>query len=71
VLFSDAFEPSKRFQFGRSGLDDAFGSELVMLPMRLRVQLFAGTSFDDDPQARATFGIWDGRDALIFVRELY
>ena len=28
-------------------------------------------ALDDDPQARATFGIWEGRDALIFVRELY
>jgi hypothetical protein len=150
-----AFAPSKRFQFGRLRLDNAFGSELVALPMRLRVQRFDGTSFDDDdsdsctqvpasalvrtasptdlaskpdighvplfagdaglvwsaprasgtvdvrvdlgstganlpwlradwpedgnldgvldddPRARATFGIWEGRDALIFVRELY
>ncbi len=28
-------------------------------------------ALDDDPQARATFAIWEGRDALIFVRELY
>lgn len=27
--------------------------------------------FDDDPRARATFGIWEGRDQLIFVREMY
>ncbi len=150
-----AFAPSKRFQYGRLRLDNAFGSELVTLPMRLRVQRFDGTRFDDDdldscseipasalvrsasptdlattpslghvplfagdaglawsapkatgqvdvrvdlgasganlpwlrgdwpedgnldgvpdddPQARATFGIWEGRDALIFVRELY
>ena len=149
------FDTSKRFQFGRLRLDNAYGSELVKLPMRLRVQRFDGTAFadddsdscsrvpasallltpspaklsaqpslknvplfsgdaglafaapgapgeialrinlgatganlpwlrsdwpddgnldgvlDDDPQARATFGIWEGRDALIFVRELY
>lgn len=28
-------------------------------------------TLDDDPRARATFGIWEGRDALIFVQELY
>ena len=26
---------------------------------------------DDDPRARVTFGIWDGRDELIFVQESY
>ncbi len=26
---------------------------------------------DDDPQARATFGIWSGRDQLIYMREVY
>jgi len=150
-----AFDSSKRFQYGRLRLDNAFGSELVTLPMRLRVQRFDGTAFadddsdsctrvpetalvrdptppgfatspsvghlpllsgdagltwsapgvagevelridlgasganlpwlrsdwtddgnldgalDDDPKARATFGIWEGRDALIFVQELY
>lgn len=150
-----AFEPARRFQHGRLRLDNAFGSERVTLPMRLRVQRFDGTAFadddsdsctrvpttalvrtstptafatspsldhipllsgdagltwsapgvagevelhidlgasganlpwlrsdwpddgnldgalDDDPRARATFGIWEGRDALIFVRELY
>ncbi|MBY0399329.1 LamG domain-containing protein [Myxococcota bacterium] len=150
-----AFDVSKRFQFGRLRLDNAFGSELVALPMRLRTQRFDGTAFidddtdscsrvpttalalspspsslvatpslanvplfsgnaglslaaprvagdvdlrvdlgssganlpwlrsdwpedgnldgvlDDDPRARATFGIWEGRDALIFQRELY
>ena len=149
------FDVSKRFQVGRLRLDNAYGSELAALPMRLRVQRFDGTAFDDDdsdscsqvpasalvptsspkglatsatvshvplltgdagltwsaphdagtvdvrldlgatganlpwlrsdwpedgnldgaldddPQARATFGIWEGRDALIFVRELY
>ena len=27
--------------------------------------------FDDDPSARATFGIWSGRDQLIYMREVY
>jgi hypothetical protein len=27
--------------------------------------------FDDDPSARATFGIWSGRDPLIYMREVY
>ncbi len=26
---------------------------------------------DDDPRGRATFGIWEGRDSLIFLRERY
>ena len=26
---------------------------------------------DDDPRGRATFGIWEGRDSLIFLREQY
>ncbi len=150
-----AFDTAKRFQFGRLRVDNAYGSELVTLPMRLRAQRFDGTAFadddsdscstvtesalilspspaklatlpkvahvplfsgdaglvmsapgapgdvgvrinlgatganlpwlrsdwpedgnldgtlDDDPQARATFGIWEGRDAMIFLRELY
>ncbi|MFO0689645.1 MAG: LamG domain-containing protein [Myxococcota bacterium] len=150
-----AFDVAKRFQYGRLRLDNAFGSELVTLPMRLRTQRFDGTAFgdddadscsripstalvlspspsslsakptianlplfagnagltfaapratgqldvrvdlgstganlpwlradwpddgnldgalDDDPRGRATFGIWEGRDALIFQRELY
>ncbi|MBK7950061.1 MAG: hypothetical protein IPK00_15220 [Deltaproteobacteria bacterium] len=149
------FDVARRFQYGRVRLDNAFGSELVTLPMRLRTQRFDGTAFgdddadscsripstairltpspasldarpsiahlplfsgdagltfaaphvsgdvevrvdlgatganlpwlradwpedgnqdgllDDDPRARATFGIWEGRDALIFQRELY
>ncbi len=28
-------------------------------------------ALDDDPRARATFGIWSGRDSLIYVREVY
>ena len=27
--------------------------------------------YDDDPRAHVTFGIWDGRDELIFVQETY
>ncbi len=149
------FDVSKRFQFGRLRLDNAFGSELTPLAMRLRTQRFDGTAFadddtdscstipasalvlaptpstlpasptlanvplfagnaglvfaapqapgeigirvdlgasganlpwlrsdwpadgnedgllDDDPEARATFGVYEGRDVLIFVRELY
>lgn len=149
------FDVSKRFQLGRLRLDNAFGSELTPLAMRLRVQRFDGTAFadddadscsaipasalvlapspaalpatptlahvplfagdaglvfaapqipgqvgvrvdlgasganlpwlrsdwptdgnqdgllDDDPEARATFGVYEGRDVLIFVRELY
>lgn len=26
---------------------------------------------DDDPRARATFGIWKGRDQVIYMREVY
>lgn len=150
-----AFDVAKRFQYGRLRLDNAFGSELVRLPMRLRTQRFDGTAFgdddadscsripataivlspspaslaasptlanvpllagdaglsfaapratgqvdvrvdlgtsganlpwlradwpedgnqdgvlDDDPRGQLTFGIWEGRDALIFQRELY
>ncbi|MEZ4334520.1 MAG: LamG domain-containing protein [Myxococcota bacterium] len=150
-----AFDVSKRFQLGRLRLDNAFGSELTPLPMRLRTQRFDGIAFDDDdtdscsavpasalvltpapatlpaapeiahvplfagdaglrleaplapgtvdvrvdlgaggaglpwlradwpedgnldgvpdddPRGRATFGIWEGRDAMIFQRELY
>ena len=28
-------------------------------------------ALDDDPSARATFGIWEGRDHLIYTREVY
>lgn len=28
-------------------------------------------AFDDDPSARITFGIWEGRDSLIYLREAY
>lgn len=149
------FDVSKRFQWGRLRLDNAYGSELVPLPMRLRTQRFDGRAFadddsdscsriptsalvtvptrkdwtttpsienvplllgqaglrfdpprvtgsvdvrvdlgasganlpwlrgdwpedgnqdgrfDDDPTGRATFGIWEGRDVVIFQRELY
>lgn len=150
-----AFDVSKRFQWGRLRLDNAYGSELVALSMRLRAQRFDGRAFadddndscsrvpataivavssptdlvappsvanvpllvgdaglalgaprapgtvdlrvdlggtganlpwlrgdwpddgnldgvyDDDPRGRATFGIWEGRDVVIFQRELY
>ncbi|MAG32029.1 MAG: hypothetical protein CL908_14195 [Deltaproteobacteria bacterium] len=149
------FDVSNRFQFGRLRFENAAGSELVDLPMRLRTQqfdgvvfvddsqdscssvspstldltrnptslattpsleydpIFAGDSglalsapsdvgtvdivvdlgasganlpwlrydwprdgnldgvFDDDPYARATFGIWQGRNHLIYMREVY
>ena len=28
-------------------------------------------SYDDNPSGRATFGIYKGRDAIIYERELY
>lgn len=149
------FDASKRFQYGRVAIENAHGSELSDLPVRLRTQRFTGISFaddtndsctqipvsaivltpspnsltstatvandpvsggnaglvlgapglvgtidihvdlgptganlpwlrfdwpddgnldgavDDDPRARATFGIWEGRDGLIFQREVY
>lgn len=149
------FDVAKRVQYGRLALSNAHGSELVDLPMALRVQHFDGVAFrddtddsctsvplaaislspspgtlsapasiandplllgdaglslgapgevgtvdlvvdlgpsganlawlrydwpedgnldgslDDDPRARATFGIWEGRDGMIFLRDVY
>ncbi|MFK7894623.1 MAG: DUF6701 domain-containing protein [Myxococcota bacterium] len=43
-----AFDVSKRFQFGRLALENAFGSERETLSPNLRPQHFDGTVFTDD-----------------------
>ncbi|MHA7839720.1 MAG: DUF6701 domain-containing protein, partial [bacterium] len=42
------FDVSNRFQLGRVRVDNAFGSDLVALPMSLRTQRFDGTAFVDE-----------------------
>ncbi len=43
-----AFDVGKRFQFGRLALDNAHGSERVVLPSALRAQSFDGMRFVDE-----------------------